>query len=70
MQKIFKDTKPITVFRDPEIWWDKPVSLPRKIPHNHPYIIIWDKKTLSCTIIDVSVPLDLNIEKKNQDKKK
>ena len=68
MQKIFKDPEPITVFRDLEIWWDKPVSLPRKIPHNCPDNKIWDKKTLSCTIIDVSVPLDLNIEKKNQDK--
>ena len=69
MQKIFKDPEPITVFRDLEIWQDKPVWLPRKIPHNRPGITIWDKKTLSCTIIDVSVPLDLNIEKKNQDKR-
>ena len=41
----------------------------KKIPHNRPDIIRWDRKTLSCTIIDVSVPLDLNIEKKNQDKR-
>ena len=68
-EKIFKDPEPITVFRDLEIWWDKPVLLPRKIPHNRPDIIISDKKTLSCTIIDVSVPLDLDIEKKNQDKR-
>ena len=25
MQKIFKDPEPITVYRDLEIWWDKPV---------------------------------------------
>ena len=31
-------------------------------------IIIWDKETLSCIIIDISAPQDLNIEKKIQDR--
>ena len=54
---------------DLEIWWDRPISLPRKIPHNRPDIVIWNKKTSLCSIIDISVPLDLNITSKNQEKR-
>ena len=42
---------------------------PMKVPHNHSDIVIWHKKTSLCTVIDISVPLDLNISSKNQDKR-
>ena len=43
-------------------------TLPRKIPHTRPDIVVWDKVSLTCTIIDISVPLDLNISSKIKDK--
>jgi len=52
-----------------EIWWDQKVSTPNRIPHNKPDIIIWNNKLKYCQIIDISVPLDFNIEKKNVEKR-
>ena len=59
--RMNKEPEPITNYKDLEIWWDRPITLPRKIPHNRPDTVIWDKVSLTCTIIDISIPLDLNI---------
>ena len=32
-------------------------------------IVVWDKKTSLCMVIDISVPLHLNITNENQDKR-
>ena len=66
--RMNKGPEPITHSKDLEIWWDRPITLPRKIPHNRPDIVVWDKVSLTCTIIDISVPLDLNISSKIKDK--
>ena len=66
--RMNKDPEPITNSKDLEIWWDRPITLPRKILHNRPDIVIWDKVSLTCTIIDISVPLDFNISSKIKDK--
>ena len=33
-----------------------------KIPHNHPDIMVWNLKNKTCQIIDISIPLDTNVE--------
>ena len=66
--RMNKEPEPITHSKDLEMWWDRPITLPRKIPNNHPDIVVSDKVSLTCTIIDISVPLDLNISRKIKDK--
>ena len=55
-KKIIKEPEPITISGSLEIWWDRPS-------------LYGDKKTSLCTVIDLSVPLDLNTTNKNQDKR-
>ena len=50
------------------MWWDEKIKVPNGVKHNKPDIILWDKKQKLCKIIDISAPLDVNIEKKYQEK--
>ena len=52
-----------------EIWWDLPVTTPVKVKHNRPDIIFWDNDEKKCIIIDVCVPLDVNLSKQYQTKR-
>ena len=51
-----------------EYWWNVPVEKVTKIPHNKPDLIIWNRETNICSIIDCSRPLDININKKVNEK--
>ena len=52
----------VTRTEDKEIWWDVYVATPGKVEHNRPYMVLWDLKNRKCTIIEISVPLDTNLE--------
>ena len=41
----------------------------KKIKHDRPDIIIWDKENKHCKIVDVSVPLDTNVILREQMKR-
>lgn len=59
----------ITKYDSKEIWWDLPVSTTVKVKHNRPDIVMWDNDKKQCTIIDVCVPLDINISKQYSTKR-
>lgn len=48
---------------DIEIWWDKKVKTLSKLKHNKPDIVYWNKSVKKCFIVDISVGLDINIDK-------
>ena len=52
----------VTRTEDKEIWWDVYVTTPGKVERNRPDIVLWDLKNRKCTIIEISVPLDTNLE--------
>ena len=52
----------VTRTEDKEIWWDVYVTTPGKVEHNRPDMVLWDLKNRKCTIIEISVPLDTNLE--------
>ena len=58
----------ITIAGKKEIWWDKAFILPNKVKHNKPDLVVWNKETLECKIIDFSVPLDKNVSSKDTEK--
>ena len=41
----------------------------KKIKHDRPDIIIWDKENKHCKIVDVSVPLNTNVKLREQMKR-
>ena len=75
--KKFCPDKQITVTSDPEYifkehpqeyWWDILTKTASKILHNKPDLVIWNKETKLCTIIEFSCPLDTNIGRKVSEK--
>ena len=52
-----------------EIWWNVPLNLPNKVEHNRPDIIVWDNVNKTCTIIEISSPLDTNVMDRTKWKK-
>ena len=51
-----------------ELWWDLHITTAPRVKHNKPDIVVWDLVKKKCTIIDICVPLDLNVL--NQEKMK
>ena len=52
-----------------EIWWNVPLNLPNKVEHNLPDIIEWDNVNKTCTIVEISTPLDTNVTDRTKWKK-
>ena len=50
------------------ISWDYSIITDRKILANRPDVVIHDRKSKTCTLIDVSVPVYKNIALKEADK--
>ena len=53
---------------DYEFWWNVPIKASTKLPHNKPDILIWNKKTKTCSAIEISYPADVNITRKTNEK--
>ena len=51
-----------------EYWWNISIKTAAKIPHNKPDLVIWNKETKLCSIIEFSCPLDTNISRKVNEK--
>jgi hypothetical protein len=50
------------------ILWNQQVKTNRTIPNNKPEIIIWDNEKGTCMLIDVTIPGDRNVIKKEAKK--
>ena len=48
-----------------KILWDFDMQTDRVIGHVRPYILLINKETIECFIIDIAVPADYNIDKKD-----
>ena len=58
----------VTIGEKADIWWDMKIKTPRGVKHTKPDIVVWDKQKKICQIIDISVPLDVNVNRKYQEK--
>ena len=47
-----------------QLSWDSPIITDRHVPCNKPDIVIQEKESDRCQIIDVAIPSDYNIQKK------
>ena len=52
-----------------EIWWDRKVLTSVQVEHNKPDVVVLDRSSMQCTIIDFSVPWDKNVVAKEDEKK-
>ena len=60
-QKFIKSPPPVTNTTTKEIWWNLQIKTTNKVKYNRPDIIVWDKETQVCSVIEVGVPLDFNV---------
>ena len=51
-----------------EYWWNVSVETATKIKHNKPDLIVWNRHTKICYIIEFSCPADINVSKKVEEK--
>ena len=51
-----------------EIWWETPVATNPKTKYNRPDMVIWDTNQHTCKIIDICVPLDMNVKTNEKEK--
>ena len=51
-----------------EIWWDKKIKVQPTVQYNRPDIVQWDLKKKKCTIIDICVPMDVNVKREENEK--
>ena len=49
-------------------WSNVPIKASTKLPHNKPDILIWNKKTKTCSEIEISCPADVNKTRKTNEK--
>ena len=42
-----------------QILWDVPIKASTKLPYNKPDTLIWNKKTKTCSVIEISCPADV-----------
>ena len=65
---INNETEFITTVNNKELCWNIQVKTSSKVPHNRPYMIVWDKTKKLCYIIKLSCPADINIVNKVSEK--
>ena len=44
-----------------EIWWNLPIKTANKVEYNRPDVVIWNRETKVYHLVEISVPLDINI---------
>ena len=49
-----------------EVWWDKKIGVQPPIEHNKPDIVFWDLEQRRCLIIDICVPMDVNVSREEK----
>ena len=62
------DPKPSTDIGGITFTWDMKVRTDTHTRYNKPDIIVHDKKSRTCQIIDVAIPLDQNVNNKTAEK--
>ena len=52
-----------------EIWWDTHISTTPRVKHNKPDMVIWNHRSMTCSVVDICVPLDLNVHVQEKTKR-
>lgn len=64
--EVQKTPETITKTTKIEVWWDKKIGVQPPIEHNRPDIVLWDLEQQRCLIIDICVPMDVNVSREEK----
>ena len=67
--KYITKPDPIYVREDIEVWWDRKIRVCPPVEHNKPDVVVWHIAKKTCTIIDICIPLDVNVEREEKTKR-
>ena len=51
-----------------KIWYDMEIQTTPEVDKNRPDIVIWGKAEKKCTLVEITVPLDNNLQKMHKEK--
>ena len=63
-----RDCEYVQTYNNYEYWWNLSIQTATKIPHNKPDLLIWNKESKICSVVEFSCPADVNITKKIKEK--
>ena len=49
-----------------EVWWDQEIKATRKVKQNRPDMTIWNNEDMTCKIVEVTCPLDTNLQQAHE----
>ena len=64
--EVRKTPETITRTTNVEVWWDKKITVQPPIECNRPDIVLWDLHKRKCLIIDICVPMDVNVAREEK----
>ena len=68
-EEFISNPEPIYTTSKIEVWWDKKIKVSSPVVNNRPDIVVWDRDKKSCFIIDICIPLDVNVEREEKAKR-
>ena len=67
-RKLLQEPDQIHNTNDKEYWWGTPIMTAKKVKHNKPNLVTWNKTEKICTTIEFRCPADTNISEKITEK--
>ena len=52
----------VTTKNQLEVWWDQEIKTKRKVKQKRPNMTIWNNEDMTCKIVEVTCPLDKNLQ--------
>jgi Reverse transcriptase (RNA-dependent DNA polymerase) len=52
-----------------EVWWDRKIPCTPSVKFNRPDMVVWDRARKQATIIEIGIPLDVNVEETERTKR-
>ena len=52
----------VTTKNQLEVWWDQEIKTTKKVKQNRPDMTIWNNEDMTCKIVEVTCPLDTNLQ--------
>jgi hypothetical protein len=65
----FVSPRPIFQVGPLEIWWDTKIRTTPRVECDKPDIVVWNRQSRTCAIVEVGVPLDINVTKIEEEKR-
>ena len=64
--EVRRTPEAITRTANAEVWWDRKIGVQPPIESNRPDIVVWNLQNRKCLIIDICIPMDVNVAREEK----